>query len=138
MLKPIGEVNDFYLGWYLFKANPIINIIIGAIQIIAGLHIAFNRTFVIGCIAAIPVLLYVLVVEGTFGYAQFGINISIRFSAMLLSYVIILYHYRIIIRQTLISLTDKEHNTTSVKWWVYGCLIPVEFGMDFLVAAVSF
>ncbi len=138
MLKPIGEVNSFFLGWYLFKTNPIINIVVGVIQIMVGLLIAFNRTVIIGCITAIPVLLYMLLVEGSFCYAQFGINIPIRFSAMLISNFILLYRYRTIIKNTLISLADKAHNKTSVQWWVYACLIPVGCGIDFLVAAVSY
>jgi uncharacterized membrane protein YphA (DoxX/SURF4 family) len=60
---PLKYVDIFHLTWYWFQQNILLSYFIGVLQIISATLLVINRTVLIGCFIALPVLFGIFLVD---------------------------------------------------------------------------
>jgi len=136
--KPLKELNDFYIAWYLFGQSRVFNIVVGLSQIIGSILILIPRTKLIGALVLLPILANIFVIDTCFTISMFGVALPVRLSGMLLADLAILYHSRVEVKAALKSLTTAGISGAQYKWWIYLMIPILGFIMDFILAIVLY
>ena len=120
MKMPVERVSLFRLSWYLFDQEPFKSFI-GISQILAGLLLLYRRTFLLGALLSIPILLNILIIDITFIKDP---AFYWRLSYYLILIFLILWHYRDRMKQALKSITSGLSAKFKYPVWAY-LLLPV-------------
>jgi len=94
LLKPLKDVDKFYLSWYLFSLDRTFDIGVGVLQIIGGILIAINKTSIIGALMLLPILIQIFLVDLAFTTNMFGSTLPVMLASMIASDFIILFYYK--------------------------------------------
>lgn len=132
--KPIKDIDNFYVAWYLFGRSKVFNVVIGLIQITASILILIPRTKLIGALALLPILANIFLIDACFTVNIFGFALPVRLGGMLIADVTILYHSRDEVILAWKSLTKSKLLRTKYPWWIYLLLPVLAFLMDFIFA----
>lgn len=135
--KPLKEVNQFYLTWYLFSQGKLFNIVVGSSQIIGAILIVINRTVVIGALTLLPILIQIFLIDAISTISMFGYALPIRLGCMVLSDLAILFYYKDRILLAWNTLTNGTVIKNKYPWWIYLLLPVIGFLLDFLFGLVT-
>ncbi len=128
LTKPVKDLGLFNLSWYLFDQEPFKSFI-GITQIIAGILLLFNRTVILGCILALPILANILVIDITYIKME---GFYWRLSFYILLDLLILWHYREQMKIALATITKDLPVRSKFPLWTYLLLPVMAFALEFL------
>lgn len=133
---PLKEADAFYLAWHLYGESQFFNIITGLAEIIGGLLLIFNRTVLLGSLLVLTILAQILIIDISFTMGQHGYALPLRITGMILTALLILYHYKDKLMEAFKTLTNGISTRFSYKSWVFLLLPIIGFGLDFVMAIV--
>lgn len=124
------QVDLFHLTWYWFQQNALLSYFIAIVQIVSAVLIVINRTVLLGCLIAFPILL------GTFLIDLYCVRmpeLTIRLFLYNLAIIYFCYYRReavtAIIR--LLTTSPSAKDKPAIKY--YFLAVPIIFLMLFLI-----
>lgn len=136
--QPIKDIDSFYVAWHLFGRSTFFNVATGLLEIIGGILLIFNRTVLLGVLLVLTVLGQILIIDIAFTTDLHGPYLSIRIGGMILSGLLILYHYKDRITEIWHTLTNGISTRFKYKWWVY-LILPIIGGlMDIAFLGITY
>jgi uncharacterized membrane protein YphA (DoxX/SURF4 family) len=135
--KPMKDLDNFYVAWYLFGQSKTFNIAVGLSQIIGSILILIPRTKLIGALVLLPILANIFLIDVCFTTGIFGFNLPIRLAGMIFADLAILYHSREEVVAAWRSLTSPKVLGAKYRWWIYPLVLVLGFLSDFIFGLIS-
>lgn len=135
--QPIQDIDSFYVAWHLYGRSTFFNITTGALEIIGGILLIFNRTVLIGALLVLSILTQILIIDIAFTTGIHEFSLPIRISGMILADILILYFYKEKVLIAWKALTTGIHTKFKYKWWIFLILPIIGFLMDFVFAILT-
>jgi hypothetical protein len=116
------RVDMFHLTWYWFHKNILLSYFVGFFQIVSAVFLLFNRTVLIGCLIAFPILLNILLVDI---YCTPSPALSVRVFLYITLLLLFCFYRKDTIRKVFNLMLQPKGNVTSVgaKYWVL--IVPI-------------
>ncbi len=89
--QPLKKVSSFQLSWYLFGLEEPFKYVIGIMQIITGFLLFFHRTYIIGALLYLPIIIGIILIN--ISYVKIDV-LSIRTVNYLILDIVLLYFNR--------------------------------------------
>jgi hypothetical protein len=132
--KPIKELDNFYVAWYLFGQSKMFNALVGMSQIAGSIFILLPRTKLFGALILLPILVNIFLIDACFTTNMFGVALPIRLTGMIFCDLAILFHSKNEVIAAWRKLTGSNISTPRYKWWLYLIIPVLGFLMDFILA----
>jgi len=85
--RPLGEVNQFFIAWYLFSSSQIFKILIGILQLISSVLLIVPKTRVVGALFFLPLITAIFIINLSFSIAAFPLSLALLAGDLLLIYL---------------------------------------------------
>lgn len=130
--KPLRDVSEFNLAWYLFGLNDTFKIVVATFQILGGILIIINRTALIGALVLLPILINIFLIDLSFTTEALGSALLIRLIFMVLCDLAILWFYKERVWRAWVALTDGFSTRYKYPWWIFLLMPFIGLAIDFV------
>lgn len=118
---PLQQVDSFHLTWYSFHRNPLLTHAVGILQILSALLLIINRTVLLGCALALPILINILLIDISV-FPDMALAVRVSF------YIILVLAFCFYRKQQVIAILNIMLQPTTKLVWknvFFMLLIPI-------------
>lgn len=85
--RKLGEVNIFFVAWYLFSSSHVFKILIGVLQLTSSTLLIVPKTRVVGALFFLPLITAIVIINLSFSVSAFPLSLSLWIGDLLLLFL---------------------------------------------------